>query len=178
MWGAIIGAAAKVIGGAVVNGIAAYNATKEKVAAYKNAAIDIRNATELYSGANLNSAMTEKGMANAAERNAQAMGASVNDFNGGGSNKMANFMPLKQNVINSDKTTDAYNAGANRAQQEANAKYDAATKKAQQTMEQADINYNVKQQMGTTAANAVGSIADVASQIGGLGGMGNKQENK
>lgn len=175
MWGAIIGAAAKMIGGAVVNGITAYNATKEKVAAYKNAAIDIRNATELYSGANLNSAMTEQGIANAAERNAQAMGTATGNFTGQGSTKMENFMPLKQNVINSDKTTDAYNAGANRAQQEANAKYDAATKKAQQTMEQADINYNVKNQTGQAVANAAGSLVDLAGQIGG---MGNKQENK
>lgn len=175
MWGAIIGAAAKMIGGAVVNGITAYNATKEKVAAYKNAAIDIRNATELYSGANLNSAMTEQGMANAAERNAQAMGASANDFTGQGSTKMANFMPLKQNVINSDKTTEAYNAGANRAQQEANAKYDAATKRAEQVMKQADIDYNVKNQTGQAVANAAGSLVDLAGQIGG---MGNKQENK
>lgn len=174
MWGAIIGAAAKIIGGAVVNGITAYNATKEKVAAYKNAAIDIRNATELYSGANLNSAMTEQGMANAAERNAQAMGAAANNFNGQGSTKMANFMPLKQNVISSDRTTDAYNAGANRAQQEANAKYDAATKRAQQTMEQADINYNVKNQTGQAVANAAGSLVDLAGQIGGMG----KKESK
>ncbi|MBO5809684.1 MAG: hypothetical protein J6R32_02530 [Bacteroidales bacterium] len=172
MWGAIIGAAAKMIGGAVVNGITAYNATKEKVAAYKNAALDIRNATELYSGANLNSAMTEKGIANAAERNAQAMGAAAGNFDGSGSTKMANFMPLKQNVINSDKTTDAYNTGANRAQQEANAKYDAATKRAEQVMKQADIDYNVKNQIGQTAANAAGSLVDLAGQIGGM------QENK
>lgn len=175
MWGAIIGAAAKMIGGAVVNGITAYNATKEKVAAYKNAAIDIRNATELYSGANLNSAMTEQGTANAAERNAQAMGAAAGNFTGQGSTKMENFMPLKQNVINSDRTTDAYNAGANRAQQEADARYDAATKKAQQTMEQADINYNVKNQTGQAISNAAGSLVDLAGQFGG---MGNKQESK
>ena len=175
MWGAIIGAAAKMIGGAVVNGITAYNATKEKVAAYKNAAIDIRNATELYSGDALNSAMTEQGMANAAERNAQAMGAATGNFDGSGSTKMANFMPLKQNVINSDRTTDAYNAGANRAKQEADAKYGAATTRAEQVMKQADIDYNVKNQTAQTAANAVGSIADLAGQIGGVG---NKQENK
>lgn len=173
MWASVIAAAAQMVGGAVVNGITAYNATKEKVAAYKNAAIDVRNATELYSGANLNSAMTEQGMANAAERNAQSMGAAANDFTGTGSTKMANFMPLKQNVINSDRTTDAYNAGANRAQQEANAKYDAATKKAQQTMEQADIMANVKNQTGQAVANAAGSLVDLAGQIGG---MGNKQE--
>lgn len=174
-WGAIIQAAASMIGGAVVNGVVAYQSTKEKVAAYKNAAIDIRNATELYSGANLNSAMTEQGMANAAERNAQSMGTAAGNFTGQGSTKMANFMPLKQNVINSDRTTEAYNAGANRAQQEANAKYDAATKKAQQTMEQADLQYRVQNAIGQTAANAAGSVVDLAGQIGG---MGNKQENK
>lgn len=168
MFGAIIAAAAQMIGGAVVNGITAYSATKEKVAAYKNAAIDIRNATELYSGANLNSAMTERGMANAAERSAQAMGSAANDFTGTGSTKMANFMPLKQNVINSDKTTEAYNAGANRAQQEASAKYDAATKRAEQVMKQADIDYNVKNQTGQAVANAAGSLVDLAGQIGGM----------
>lgn len=174
-FGAVIAAAAQMVSGAIINGITAYQATKEKVAAYKNAAIDIRNATELYSGASLNSAMTEKGIANSAERNAQSMGASANNFTGQGSTKMANFMPLKQNVINSDKTTDAYNSGANRYNTEANAKYDAATKRAQQLMEQADINYNVANQTGQAISNAAGSIADLAGQIGG---MGNKQENK
>lgn len=169
MWGAIIQAAASMIGGAVINGVTAYQATKTKVEAYKNAAIDVRNATELYSGNALNSAMTEKGMANAAERNAQSMGSSAGNFTGTGSTKMANFMPLKQNVINSDKTTDAYNAGANRYNTEANAKYDAATKRAQQLMEQADIQSNVQNQIGQTASNAVGSVADLASQIGGMG---------
>lgn len=175
MWGAIIGAAAKLIGGAVVNGVTAYNATKEKVAAYKNAAIDIRNATELYSGANLNSTMTEQGFKNAAERNAQAMGAAAGNFDGSGSTKTSNFMPLKQNVINSDRTTDAYNAGANRAKQEADAKYGAATTRAEQVMKQADIDYNVKNQTGQAVANAAGSIVDLAGQIGG---MRSKQENK
>lgn len=175
MWSAIIQAAAKMIGKAVLSGVTAYNATKEKVAAYKNAAIDIRNATNLYSGANLNSAMTEKGMANSAERNSQAMGSAANNFTGQGSTKMANFMPLKQNVINSDKTMEAYNAGANRYNTEANAKYDAATKKAQQTMKQADIDYNVKNQTGQAISNAAGSVVDLVGQIGG---MGNKQNGK
>lgn len=173
-WGAIIQAAASMIGGAVINGITAYQSTKEKIQAYQNAAIDIRNATNAYSGEALNSAMTEKGTMNAAERNAQAMGAAANDFTGQGSTKMANFMPLKQNVISSDKTTDAYNTGANRAQQEAGSKYNAATTRAQQVMNQADINYNVANQTSQAISNAVGSIADVAGQIGGMG----KKENK
>lgn len=175
MWGSVIAAAASMIGKAVVNGVTAYQATKEKVKAYQQAALDIRQATDLYSGANLNSAMTEQGMANAAERNAQAMGAAAGNFDGQGSTKMANFMPLKQNVINSDRTTDAYNAGANRAKQEADAKYDAATKKAQQTMEQADIAYNVKNQTGQAVSNAIGGVTDL---VGQFGGMGSKQENK
>ena len=179
-FGAVIAAAAQMVSGAIVNGIVAYTSTQEKVAAYKSAAIDIRNATELYSGANLNSAMTEQGTANAAERNAQSMGAAANDFTGQGSTKMENFMPLKQNVINSDKTTAAYNAGANRAQQEANAAYDAKTKQAQQVMEQADIMTNVKNQTGQAVSNAIGGMADLAGNIGGAngganGGMGEKK---
>lgn len=168
-WGAIIQAAASMIGGAVINGITAYQSTKDKVAAYQQASLDIRNATNLYSGANLNSAMTEQGMANAATRNAQSMGASANNFTGQGSTKMANFMPLKQNVINSDKTTDAYNAGANRYNTEANAKYNQSTAQAQQLMNQADLRYNVANQTGQAISNAAGSIADLAGQIGGMG---------
>lgn len=175
MWGSVIAAAASMIGKAVVNGVTAYQATREKVKAYQQAALDIRQATNLYSGANLNSAMTEQGMANAAERNAQAIDAAAGNFDGSGSTKMANFMPLKQNVINSDRTTDAYNAGANRAKQEADAKYGAATTRAEQVMKQADIDYNVKNQTGQAVANAAGSIVDLAGQIGG---MGNKQESK
>ena len=168
-WGAVIAAAASMIGKAVVSGITAYNATQDKIKAYRGAAEDVRKATELYSGTNLNNAMTEKGMANAAERNAQSMGAAANNFNGTGSTKMANFMPLKQNVINADKTSSAYNAGANRAKTEADAKYNAETQRAQQLMKQADIDYNVKNQTGTAVANSIGNITDLTSQFGGWG---------
>lgn len=172
-WGAVIAVAASMIGKAVVSGVMAYNATQDKIKAYKGAAEDIRKATELYSGTNLNNAMTEKGMANAAERNAQSMGAAANNFNGTGSTKMANFMPLKQNVINADKTSSAYNAGANRAKAEADAKYNAATQRAQQLMKQADIDYNVKNQTGQAAANAIGNVTDLTSQFGGWGNNNN-----
>ena len=157
------------IGKAVVSGITAYNATQEKVKAYRGAAEDIRKATELYSGTNLNNAMTEKGMANAVERNAQSMGAAANNFNGTGSTKMVNFMPLKQNVINADKTASAYNAGANRVKAEADAKFNAATKQAELNKQQADINYNVANQTGQSVSNGIGAITDLASQIGGWG---------
>lgn len=168
-WGAIIAAAASMIGKAVISGITAYNATQEKVKAYRGDAEDIRKATELYSGTNLNNAMTEKGMANAVERNAQSMGAAANNFNGTGSTKMVNFMPLKQNVINADKTASAYNAGANRVKAEADAKFNAATKQAELNKQQADINYNAANQTGQSVANGIGAVTDLASQIGGWG---------
>ena len=168
-WGAVIAAAASMIGKAVVNGITAYNTTQDKIKAYRGAADDIRNATELYSGTNLNNAMTEKGIANAAERNAQSMGAAANNFNGTGSTKMENFMPLKQNVINADKTSSAYNAGANRAKTEADAQFNAATKQAELDKQQADINYNVANQTGQAISNGIGNITDLTSQIGGWG---------
>ena len=168
-WGAVIAAAASMIGKAVVSGIGAYNATQDKIKAYRGAAEDIRDATNLYSGTNLNNAMTEKGMANAAERNAQSMGAAANNFNGTGSTKMANFMPLKQNVINADKTSSAYNAGANRAKTEADAKFNAAKQQADLQKEQADINYKAANQTGQALANGIGAVADLTSQIGGWG---------
>lgn len=168
-WGAVIAAAASMIGKAVVSGITAYNATQDKIKAYRGAADDIKKATELYSGTNLNNAMTEKGMANAAERNAQSMGAAANNFNGTGSTKMVNFMPLKQNVINADKTSSAYNAGANRAKTEADAKYSAATKQAELAKQQADINYNVANQNSQAISNGIGAVTDLTSQIGGWG---------
>ena len=168
-WGAIIAAAASMIGKAVISGITAYNATQDKIKAYRGAAEDIRNATNLYSGTNLNNAMTEKGMANAAERNAQSMGAAANNFNGTGSTKMANFMPLKQNVINADKTSSAYNAGANRVKTEADAKFNAAKQQADLQKEQADINYNVANQNSQAISNGIGTITDLTSQIGGWG---------
>ena len=168
-WGVVIAAAASMIGKAVVNGITAYNATQDKIKAYRGAAEDIRNATELYSGTNLNNAMTEKGMANAAERNAQSMGSAANNFNGTGSTKMENFMPLKQNVINADKTSTAYNAGANRAKTEADAQFNAATKQAELDKQMADINYTVANQTGQAISNGIGNITDLTSQIGGWG---------
>ena len=168
-WGAVIAAAASMIGKAVISGVNAYNATQDKIKAYKGAAEDIRNATNLYSGTNLNNAMTEKGMANAAERNAQSMDAAANNFNGTGSTKMANFMPLKQNVINADKTSSAYNAGANRAKTEADAQFNAIKQQADLQKEQADINYNVANQTGQAISNGIGAVTDLTSQIGGWG---------
>ena len=176
-FGAVIAAAASMIGKAVVSGITAYNATQDKIKAYRGAAEDVRKATELYSGTNLNNAMTEKGMANAAERNAQSMGAAASAGNGTGSTKMANFMPLKQNVINADKTSSAYNAGANRAKAENDAKYNAATKQADLAKQQADINYNVANQTGQAIANGIGSVTDLTSQIGGWGNNKNNSNN-
>lgn len=169
MWGAVIAVTASMIGKAVVNGVMAYNATQDKIKAYRGAADDIKKATELYSGTNLNNAMTEKGMANAAERNAQSMGAAANNFNGTGSTKMGNFMPLKQNVINADKTSSAYNAGANRAKAEADAKFNAVKQQADLNKQQADIDYNVKNQTGQAISNGIGAVADLTSQFGGWG---------
>lgn len=169
MWGAVIAAAASMVGKAVISGTVAYQATQDKIKAYRGAADDIRKATELYSGTNLNNAMTEKGMANAAERNAQSMGAAANNFNGTGSTKMANFMPLKQNVINADKTSNAYNAGANRVKTEADAKYNAVTKQAELNKQQADIDYNVANQNSQAISNGIGAVTDLTSQFGGWG---------
>ena len=168
-WSAVIAAAATMVGKAVINGITAYNATQDRIKAYRGAAEDITNDTTSYSGTNLNNAMTEKGMANAAERNAQSMGAAANNFNGTGSTKMANFMPLKQNVINADKTSSAYNDGANRAKTEADAKFNAAIKQAELNKQQADINYNVANQNSQAIANGIGAVTDLTSQFGGWG---------
>ena len=169
MWAAVIMGAVSMVSKAVISGVNAYNATQEKVKAYRGAADDIRDATNLYSGTNLNNAMTEKGMANAAERNAQSMGAAANNFNGTGSTKMANFMPLKQNVINADKTSSAYNAGANRAKAEADAKFNAVKQQADLNKQQADIDYKVANQTGQALSNGIGAVTDLTSQIGGWG---------
>lgn len=177
MWGAVIAGAAAMIGKAVISGVNAYQSTQEKIKAYKGAAEDIRKATELYSGTNLNNAMTEKGMANAAERNAQSMGAAANNFDGTGSTKMANFMPLKQNVINADKTSSAYNAGANRVKTEADAKFNAEKQKAEMALKQADIDYNVKNQTGQAVANGISNITDLTSQFGGWNNNKNNNNN-
>lgn len=177
-WGMVIAAAASMIGKAVFSGINAYNATQDRIKAYRGAAEDIKKATELYSGTNLNNAMTEKGMANAAERNAQSMGAAANNFNGTGSTKMANFMPLKQNVINADKTSSAYNAGANRAKAEADAKFNAEKQKADLAKEQADINYNVATQNSQAISNGIGNLSDLTSQFGGWGKNNNSNNGK
>lgn len=177
MWGAVIAVAASMIGKAVISGTLAYQATQDKIKAYRGAAEDIRKATELYSGTNLNNAMTEKGTANAAERNAQSMGAAANNFNGTGSTKMANFMPLKQNVINADKTSSAYNAGANRVKAEADAKFNAVKQQADLNKQQADIDYNVKNQTGQAISNGIGNITDLTSQFGGWGNNKNNNNN-
>ena len=79
------------------------------------------------------------------------------------------WQTLKQNVINADKTSSAYNSGANRAKTEADAQFNAVKQQADLAKQQADIDYNVKNQTGQAISNGIGAVTDLTSQIGGWG---------
>ena len=76
MWGQIIAAVVGFVGGAVVNGVSTYKAIETKVGAYKDAAKEVREAAEQYSGTNAYNQMNAEG-ANQADLMGNAVGGEL-----------------------------------------------------------------------------------------------------
>lgn len=177
MFGIAIAAAAGAIIGGVANGITTAMQTKKLAKAYREAADQMKEATEKYSGKNLYGAMKTAGnqMADTYARNAQQ--AFTNTANPGQTN---NMMALaKQNMdATAQNTNDAAQSGRqlgqNLKKSDYDAKYNTETVAAQQALKQAGIDYNVANQ---ATQSITGGLADLANTYSNIAGGVSRSKN-
>lgn len=171
MWGAVIAAVVGAVGGGVMRGVMAAKQNRIMVKAYKDAAKDVREATEEHSGEKLYNKMVNAGNAMAYENAmANAQDAPVQSVNPGQTN---NLMAIASDAAlgASENANQAANAGRELGMSiekgKNDAEYNAKTTKAQQMMKQAGIDFNVANQATQTAFDAAGGLAGTINDIAG-----------
>jgi len=172
MFGLVIGAVAGAVVGGAVQGVTAFVTTKEKAGAYRQAAQQVREATEKYSGKNAYDSMVNKGqdymgkdMASMGTEMAANVYQPTNP--GAGATAQANALNAADraaNVVN-ETGLNALQSGMSDANAANQAKYNAATTQAQQLMNQADIRYGVANQAVQEGMNALGSTANTINSL-------------
>ena len=173
MWGAIISAVGGAIIGGAVNAATTGKAISDKVSAYTEAAKEVRDATEKYSGRNAYQ-----------QELAEGKDLAVDSGNLAGSELAAERLQnLNPGVTGAGAMANAYNAAgvsANAANQAAQggfstgmsnaantlaSKYNRSTTRANQLMKQADIDYGVSTQRAQEAMNTIGNVANTYNQL-------------
>lgn len=144
----VIGALA----GGIANGLMSSSLTKQNAKAYKQAAKDIREAGQRYSGQSAYDSMQNAGNM---EGNIVNRMQGANQLRGNANTAMANASDI-QNNFNS-----GYNLGSSNEATTNNALYNAETAKAQQAMNQANINYKAGSAVQQAALNTAGGLADL-----------------
>ena len=175
MFDLVIATIAGAVVGATVKGVTAYKTTMKNADEYKEAAEDVRKATEEYSGRNAYNRMTQAGndlayqLGTAAGN--EALGISNDVMQNPGSTGAGVNAAALQNAQNvGDTALNAANAGfqqgMNNEKSLMDAKYNAATQKAQQKMKKADIDYNVDNQIAEEGFNTASNALNTANTIG------------
>lgn len=160
MWAQVIGAVVGGVAGGVINGMVAYQTNKDRVSAYKQAAKDVKEAAEKYSGKNAYNNMQNLGNQEAANvnRNSLAAGGQMDNVSGTPAMNAAD-------LSNANGTLQGYKLGAGNAKTDMDSKYYRDTALARTAMKQADIDYKAANQTMQTAMNAAGGLADVYKNI-------------
>jgi type II secretory pathway pseudopilin PulG len=158
-FGAVIGG----IAGAAAGGITSYVLTKKNAKAYEGYAKDIRKAAEDYSGQNAYNAMQNAGMQEANIVNQRNLAAQASRAPSNMTNKAANAANLQGNY------SQGYNLGAQNQKTALDAAYNAKTAKAQQALNQANIDYKAGTAATQAAMNAAGGLASLYGQVKGMG---------
>ena len=158
-FGAVVGA----IGGAAAGGITSYVLTKKNAKAYEGYAKDIRKAAEDYSGQNAYNAMQNAGMQEANIVNQRNLANQAAQAPSNMTNKAANAANLQGNY------SQGYNLGAQNQKTALDAAYNAKTAKAQQALNQANIDYKAGTAATQAAMNAAGGLASLYGQVKGMG---------
>lgn len=163
MWGAIIGAAA----GGLINGITTGIQNSQLANAYKNAAKQVRQAAEKYSGTAADNQMRQAGVNEAQLTNKQNMEAASANMQptGKGIPAAAQAQNAIRNTYNANNLGSGYNAGAQRKAGELNAAYNKETADAQRLLNQANVNYNVGQQALQEGWNTLGNGMQMVNNI-------------
>lgn len=173
MWQTLISAVGGAIVGGTVNAVTTAQATSAKVKAYADAAKEVRNAAEQYSGKNayeeelrqgkdMSSTMGDMaGSALAAERlqnnnpGVTGAGAMANAYQNAGTSADAA----------SNAAQGGFQTGMGNASTDLSSKYNKATTRANQLMKQADIDYNVATQRNQEIMNTFGNVVNTANQV-------------
>ena len=160
MWAQVIGAVVGGVAGGVVNGMVAYQTNRDRVSAYRQAAKDVKEAAEKYSGKSAYDNMQNLGNQEAANvnRNTLAAGGQMDNVSGTPAMNAAD-------LSNANRTLQGYKLGAGNAKTDMDSKYYRDTALARTAMKQADIDYKAANQTMQTAMNAAGGLADVYKNI-------------
>lgn len=173
MWGQIIAAVVGFVGGAVVNGVSTYKAVEAKVGAYKDAAKEVRGAAEQYSGTNAYNQMNTEG-ANQADLMGNAVGGELEaqrfealnpGVTGAGAMNAADTSATQSAQATNAASQEGLQEGMKQAADTMNARYNAATTRANQLMQQADIDYNVANQRNQEIMNTLGNLGSTFNSL-------------
>ena len=173
MWQMLISAIGGAIVGGTVNAVTTAQTTSAKVKAYADAANEVRNAAEQYSGKNAYEEMIRQG---------KDMSSTMGDMTGSAlaAERLQNNNPgvtgagaMANAYQNAGTSADAagnaaqggFQTGMNNASTDLSSKYNKATTRANQLMKQADIDYNVATQRNQEIMNTFGNVANTANQI-------------
>lgn len=173
MWGQIIAAIGGAIIGGTINAVITAQATSAKVKAFADAATEVRNATERYSGRNAYQEMVRQGKDTSStmgDMTGSALAAErLQNNNPGvtGAGAMANAYQNAGTSANaaSNAAQGGFQTGMNNASTELNSKYNKATTRANQLMKQAGIDYNVNMQRNKEIMNTIGNITNMVNQL-------------
>lgn len=177
MWGAIIAAVGGAIIGGAVNAVNTGKAITEKTEAYRDAAKEVRAATQQYSGRNAYEQELAEGkdmsadMGNLAGSELAAERYTPQDPGKTGAGAMANAYGaagVSSNAAN-QAAQGGFSSGMGNAASTLASKYNRATTRANQLMKQADIDYNVSNQRAQEAMNTIGNVANTVNQIRSTG---------
>ena len=173
MWGGIIASLIGAVVGGVTNAVATADAVDKKIKGYKEAAKEVREAAEKYSGKNAyNEELTQgkdmsstigdmAGSSIAAERlqnnnpGVTGAGAMTNAYQNAG----------ESSDVASAAAQGGFQAGMNNASTELESKYNKATTRANQMMKQANIDYKVATQRNKEIMNSLSDTADTFNQL-------------
>lgn len=173
MWQQIIAAIGGAIIGGTINAVTTAQATSAKVKAFADAATEVRNATEQYSGRNAYQEMVRQG---------KDMSSTIGDMAGSAlaAERLQNNNPgvtgagaMANAYQNAGTSADAagnaaqggFKTGMNNASTELNSKYNKATTRANQLMKQANIDYNVNMQRNKEIMNTISNGFDTYNKI-------------
>ena len=173
MWQQIVAA----VGGAIIGGITNASMTAyaidKKIKAYADAAKEVRNAAENYSGKNAYNEMVRQGKdmsSTMGDMTGSALAAERLENNNPGVTGAGAMANAYQNAgTSADAAGNAaqggFQTGMGNASTDLSSKYNKATTRANQLMNQAGIDYDVTMQRNKEIMDTVANSASTANQI-------------
>ena len=173
MWGGIIASLIGALVGGVTNAVATANAIDKKIKGYKEAAKEVREAAEKYSGKNAYNEELSQGkdmsstMGDMAGSSVAAERLQNNNPGVTGAGAMANaYQNAGESAdVASGAAQSGFQTGMSNASTELESKYNKATASANQKMKQANIDYNVTNQRNKEIMNSIYDTADTFNQL-------------